>query len=337
MPSLEHELAIALAAVREAGRLCQAVQAGLDPGALTKGDRSPVTIADFGSQALICGSLAEAFPEDPVIAEEDAAALRRPDAAPTRDRVVAEVARLRPALDPETVLGWIDHGNASAASPRFWALDPIDGTKGFLRGDQYAVALALILDGRFALGVLGCPNLDPGALADGKIRSAAAAGGSLVYGIPGQGAWLLPLADPTARPSALRVSRQSDIRLARCCESVEAAHTAHGTSAKVSAALGIRVPATRVDSQAKYAAVAAGAAEAYLRLPSKPGYVEKIWDHAAGTAVVCAAGGQVTDIAGRPLDLGHGRLLASNRGVVVTNGRLHATMLGAIDQVLGAE
>ncbi len=38
-------------------------------------------------------------------------------------------------------------------------LDPIDGTKGFLRREQYAVALALVRDGHVELGVLGCPEL----------------------------------------------------------------------------------------------------------------------------------------------------------------------------------
>ena len=56
------------------------------------------------------------------------------------------------------ILDNIDHGNGEPAD-LFWTLDPIDGTKGFLRGDQYAVALALIKEGKPVLGVLGCPNL----------------------------------------------------------------------------------------------------------------------------------------------------------------------------------
>lgn len=40
-----------------------------------------------------------------------------------------------------------------------WTLDPIDGTKGFLRGEQYAVCLSLIVDAKPVLGVIGCPNL----------------------------------------------------------------------------------------------------------------------------------------------------------------------------------
>ena len=74
----------------------------------------------------------------------------------------------------------------------------------------------------------------------------------------------------------------------------------------------------RLDSQAKYAVVARGEAEAYLRLPTRADYREKIWDHAAGVLIVEEAGGTVTDITGRPLEFTHGRDLAANRGVIVT-------------------
>ena len=40
-----------------------------------------------------------------------------------------------------------------------WTLDPIDGTKGFLRGEQYAVCLALLVDAKVQVGIMGCPNL----------------------------------------------------------------------------------------------------------------------------------------------------------------------------------
>ena len=162
---LAAELAAAVTAVRQAAALCREVQAAIDPGALAKSDRSPVTVADFGSQALVCRILGQAFPDDPVIGEEDAAALRDPAHAALRDRVVGLVATQTGDADAARVLTWIDRGDAKEASPRFWTLDPIDGTKGFLRGGQYAIALALILDGEIALAALGCPNL--GAHLDG--------------------------------------------------------------------------------------------------------------------------------------------------------------------------
>jgi len=63
--------------------------------------------------------------------------------------------------------------------------------------------------------------------------------------------------------------------------------------------------------------------------------VEKIWDHAAGWRVIVEAGGTVTDVYGKPLDFSLGRGLSSNKGVIVTNGQLHAPVLEAVAAVLG--
>jgi len=87
----------------------------------------------------------------------------------------------------------------------------------------------------------------------------------------------------------------------------------------------------RVDSQAKYAMVARGDAEIYLRLP-RGDYVENIWDHAAGKILVEEAGGTVTDLTGRPLDFSHGPKLSENRGIVATNGRFHDQVIAAIQE-----
>ena len=98
----------------------------------------------------------------------------------------------------------------------------------------------------------------------------------------------------------------------------------------MAARIGITAPPFRMDSQAKYAVVARGEADIYLRLPTRADYREKIWDHAAGALIVTEAGGVVTDSAGRPLEFRQGRELAANRGVVVSNGRLHAQIIEAI-------
>ncbi|MBC6417951.1 MAG: 3'(2'),5'-bisphosphate nucleotidase, partial [Prochloron sp. SP5CPC1] len=88
----------------------------------------------------------------------------------------------------------------------------------------------------------------------------------------------------------------------------------------------------RVDSQAKYGIVAAGQAALYLRLPSPkaPNYRENIWDHAAGSIVVEEAGGRVTDMYGKPLDFATGTKMVDNRGIVVSNGLIHDTVLAAL-------
>lgn len=119
----------------------------------------------------------------------------------------------------------------------------------------------------------------------------------------------------------------------RFCESVEAAHSNHGTSALVASELGITAPPLRIDSQCKYAVLARGEAEVYLRLPAKPGstYVEYIWDHAAGVLLLEEAGGVVSDMYGARLDFGHGPMLEKNRGVMASCSReLHDRMVAAV-------
>jgi len=327
--SLSSHQRVAIDAVAAASRVCRAVQSRLVAGStLQKGDRSPVTVADFAAQAVVSHLLAKAFPALPLVGEEDASALRDPANAGLRDKVVDAVASVLPDLNTQAVLAAIDRGTyAGGGDGAHWTLDPIDGTKGFLRLDQYAVALALIDQGQVVLGVLGCPNLPLDAGDPGGPR------GCLFTGVRGQGARQISLDLGEAR--AVKVTDIADPAAARFCESVESGHTAQGDSARVAALLGITQPPFRIDSQCKYAAVARGDASIYLRLPTRKDYVERIWDHAAGVAVITEAGGRVTDIHGRALDFSLGRGLEANQGVIVTNGHLHAPVLSAVSRALG--
>lgn len=320
------ELETALMAVDRASRLCRRAQKTLiRRETLEKNDRSPVTIADFGSQALVNLSLAEAFPDDVIVAEEDSTGLRQNNTL--RLRVVELVREATGTADEEKVLDAIDAGTRVSDAPeRFWTLDPIDGTKGFLRGDQYAVALALIEGGKVVLGVLGCPNMRP---------APQGTPGLIAYAVQGEGAFMVCPEDGARRP--VTVDKLSDAKMAKFCESVESAHAAHDVHARITDAIGITAPPYRIDSQAKYAAVAMGAAHVYLRLPRSREYREKIWDHAAGAAVVEAAGGRVSDFSGRRLDFSFGRTLSGNQGILVTNGVLHDRVLAAIAATTSTE
>src|SRR5687768_2340690 len=320
----------AIRAVRAAATVCQAVQKRLvRPETLEKKDKSPVTVADFASQAVVCAHLKDAFPNDLMNGEEDAAELREESQSSTRRIVVQHVAAAlgRPAHDDE-VLAWIDHGasaaNAKEKPRRYWTLDPIDGTKGFLRAEQYAVALALIEDGHVVLGALACPNL---TMPDHTI-------GALLVASRGQGAQLFSLADPLAPGVPLRGKPVSTPSQARFCESVESGHSDQDQSARIAKALNITAPPLRMDSQAKYAAVARGDAHIYLRLPTRADYQEKIWDHAAGVIVVEESGGRVSDIKGNPLDFSRGSTLSANKGVVATSGAIHDAVLPAVRATL---
>ena len=325
MSDFAAELSVAVTAVRSAAQVCQAVQSQITRDAMEKKDRSPVTIADFASQAVVCRALADAFSDDPVVGEEDSTELQQPENAEFLQRVLAELGKIGIDADAATTCNWIDHGNGESSS-RFWTLDPIDGTKGFLRGEQYAISLGLIINGQITVAALGCPNLP----IDGD-----GSGGSLFFAVRGGGAFVAPINGDAFDPAAatpVRVSGATEWSDARLCESVESGHSSHSRSAQVAQSLGIVKESVRLDSQAKYAVVARGEADIYLRLPTRADYREKIWDHAGGVLVVEEAGGKVTDVAGRPLDFTRGKELTENRGVVVTSGPFHDGLLAALQE-----
>ena len=318
------EVLTAIQAILMASRLCQEIRRELIGGeSILKSDRSPVTIADFGSQAIICKLIREKFPNDVIVAEEDSTELRKPDHSEILEQVTHYVRHFIPGSSPEEVCFWIDLG-FHAASDRFWALDPIDGTKGFLRNDQYAIALALIENGLVKLGLLVCPNLYVNKDQPGGKR------GCLFFALRGRGSFQVEMDGDRKQP--LSVSKVEDLQEASFTESAEPDHADHLFHQRLAQKLNISKPPLRMDSQAKYGIVARGEATLYLRVPSpsEPGYKEKIWDHAAGSIIAEEAGGRVTDTLGHPLDFSSGIRMERNHGILVSNGILHDVVLKAI-------
>lgn len=318
------ERQVAIEAVTQAAALCRAVQAEMTVvGSLKKEDRSPVTVADFGSQALVCRCLRAAFPQDPIVGEEDSTELRKPENSARLAQVTRYVRRFQADATPEMVWRWIDAGKGTVAE-RFWTVDPIDGTKGFLRNDQYAIALALIERRQVRVAALACPAL-PLDMGDPHSET-----GVLFVAVRGAGAEMAPLGGTSF--ASIHVTQGSDEARWRFVQSVEAEHGDSALQQAVARAVGVTHPPLRLDSQVKYGAVARGDAVLYLRFPSPrhAGYREKIWDHAAGTLIVEEAGGCVTDMHGRPLDLAYDRQMHHNRGVLVSNGVLHTAVLEAL-------
>jgi 3'(2'), 5'-bisphosphate nucleotidase len=321
--SLEVETAIQ--AITMASVLCQKIANDLaGKESILKGDRSPVTIADYGSQAIICKFLKETFSKDNIVAEEDSKELRKPLHSKILKQVTDYVNGFIPDSSPETVCSWIDF-SSKVLKNRFWALDPIDGTKGFLRGDQYAIALALIENGITKLGLLACPNLYVDKDKPYGKR------GCLFLALKGKGSIQMDM-DRRERRS-LSVSEIKDPSEATITESVDPDHADHLFHQRLAKKLNISKPPLKMDSQAKYGIVARGEATIYLRVPShtEPGYKEKIWDHAAGSIIAEESGGKVTDVRGNRLDFSVGIRLERNHGVLVTNGILHETVLRALE------
>ena len=312
--SAEDVLDIALASVRNAIEFIATIEASGQFTPLSKSDKSPVTSADLASQLGICHHLLKACPNVPVISEEESGTLTSSAFAPLLEGFMSVLTPLLGIKGVEAYGQLLDHGrDESKACGQAWVIDPIDGTKGYLRGDQYAIALGYLRDGVPEVGVLACPRLshDSGT-------------GALIFGIRGKGAWLTPMDDSSASIE-LKVKPCNDLASWNYCESVEAGHTSHDEARAIADAIGITKPSLRMDSQCKYAAVAMGMTSYYLRFPRTPGRSEKIWDHVAGHVIVEAAGGKVTDVDGKPLDYSKGSELTENRGMIVSQGGdLHA-------------
>ncbi|MDP6987604.1 MAG: 3'(2'),5'-bisphosphate nucleotidase [Phycisphaerales bacterium] len=322
-------LPAALDAVATASALTRAVQnARADVAHHTKNDRSPVTVADYAAQAIVSMILAEhCEPADRlVVGEEQADELRSDEQTAIRDAVIAVVQRWRPQASEDDVMDAIDACDHDGTAESYWTLDPIDGTKGFLRGQQYAIALGRITRGQVVLGVLGCPNLPINAAMTPADPDPAGCG-SLYAAALGAGAWEYPAADPDEAPMQITCPAWSPDRPVRTCASVEAGHSNRSATDDLLDRLGVQDEPVRLDSQAKYAVLARGQADAYLRLPTSRNYIEKIWDHAAGSLVAQEAGAVVTDVAGAPLDFGCGPQLDANRGVIAAADGLHDRLI----------
>ncbi|XP_057830880.2 PAP-specific phosphatase HAL2-like isoform X2 [Cryptomeria japonica] len=366
----DRELEIARRAVHLACALCQRVQDRLlknEEKANTKNDSSFVTVADWSVQTVISWVLSQYFGEEHIsmIAEEDTQALTGRDGNELLQGVVSTVNECLSeavtfgldsplkSLGTLDVLNAINKGNSKGGpTGRHWVLDPVDGTLGFVRGDQYAVALAMIEDGEVVLGVLGCPNypmrrewlnyhhryyrlmskLYPpgsGVWSKGCVISAQKGSGQ---------AWMEPLVNDIiklglstlARP--VTVSSIDDPALATFCEPVEKENSSHSFTEGLAHSLGLRNHPLRVYSMAKYAAIARGDAEIFMKF-ARAGYKEKVWDHAAGVLIIQEAGGVVTDAGGSPLDFSKGIYLEGlDRGIIACCGpQIHEKIIAAVD------
>lgn len=312
-----------LHAVRLAADLCRRVQ---ETHLVTeeKSDHSPVTMADYGAQAILCRTVSQAYPADAVIAEEAGAQFIELVPEADRREVVQMLSELLgEPVSQDDVVRWLDYGRDVEAE-RTWVIDPIDGTKGFIALRNYVVAAGIMVAGKPVGWVIGAPGY-PTEDRRGKLfyaQSGAAFSQPLVGGMV----------------TRLKASTRVQEAEVRALESVEKSHANHERMARVREAAGLAgVSLTRIDSMEKYARIAAGDAELYLRLPriasSRP---FMIWDHCAGTALVEAAGGRVSDVDGSPLDFSQGLSLA-NRGIIVSNGAIHDRVVEAVMQVLQDE
>ena len=348
----QKELEVATLAVKRASLLTKQLSDSIvqtaKSGTLTKDDKSPVTIGDFALQAIINHAIKLNFPNDEIVGEEDSQELQENNSL--ADQVLSLITKIQQETGvyndivgtlttKNEIFQSIDFGNSQGGlKGRFWALDPIDGTKGFLRGDQFAVCLALIEDGKVVLGVIGCPNLLERIVSNDEHSGVV---GGLYSAIKGVGSFYSELfkegAEPLSQQKPIKMQNHSDPSQLKVVEGVEKGHSSHSTQAEIKAKLGfdpttVAKQTINLDSQVKYCVLASGQADIYLRLPVSDTYREKIWDHAAGNILIYESGGQVGDVTGAPLNFGNGRTLDS-KGVIAANKGIFDKVIDAVTEV----
>eukprot|EP01096_Ripella_sp_DP13-Kostka_P010825 TRINITY_DN4324_c0_g1_i1.p1 TRINITY_DN4324_c0_g1~~TRINITY_DN4324_c0_g1_i1.p1 ORF type:complete len:385 (+),score=185.13 TRINITY_DN4324_c0_g1_i1:45-1157(+) len=342
--ALAREATIALNAVAKASVLCSYIQKRLDEESVqTKSDLSPVTIADYASQALISSIILSHLSDHPIVGEESGKKLlKNPgltekvlgftrELIPELTAAASEEEAKQKLADVIEQASW--KSSASDLPRRWWTLDPIDGTLGFLRKGQYAVALALMEDNQPIMGLLGCPELPESFDVEGGNK------GSVLIAVKGQGAYSFELENikegnfeaidiDALHGKKLQVNSSTDLSQIRLVESFER-HDTEGVVDIVRRRLNIAQEPLRIDSQCKYSTVARGDSSLYLRVSSLT-YKEKIWDHAGGHIIVEESGGLVTDALGRPLDYSRGHALTENFGILCASPALHEIVLNEI-------
>lgn len=362
-PPMSHpyakELEIATLAVKRASILTKGLSDSIantaKSGTHTKEDKLPVTVGDYAAQALINHAINLNFPTDEIVGEEDSDDLKKDTEEATKlSSTILELlesvqlktsgsaSKIGELKDLDSIYKSIDLGNSQGGSKgRFWALDPIDGTKGFLRGDQFAVCLALIEDGEVVLGVIGCPNL-PANIESNEVQSGTR--GGLFSAVKGVGSFYSDLFEtdgfvPLRDQERIHMKQSTSPNALKVVEGVEKGHSSHSTQSQIKAKLGlddatVAKQTINLDSQVKYCVLAKGQADIYLRLPVSESYREKIWDHAAGNILIYESGGQVGDVTSAPLNFGNGRYLTS-KGVIAGNKAVFPSLAKAVSEVLG--
>lgn len=300
------EINAALPAVAAACGLCVAAGETATAKAWEKDDGSPVTAADYAAQFVLTKAIREVFPQDEILAEETPRSL----SGERGEEMLANILRLLPETGKSEFLETLGEGGGDANAGRFWTVDPIDGTAGFISGGQFAVAAALVEDGVPAVGLLGCPGL-------GIILFASRENGLYRTRTDGSGAERMGIPKPRKEKTVL-------------CETARGSRGTYLQSEKIRDGLPRRTETVRMDSQCKYALLAGGEADVFVRVPNAGGRKESVWDHAAGAAIVSGVGGKVSDFDGEALDFSHGKTLRRNRGIVAAGREIHGEVISAI-------
>ena len=267
--------------------------------AIEKKDKSPVTVADLLHQMQLQQLIADNFPSDGLICEEprsmqlqileEAMEVSRVDYGLGLSKEVAEL--------PE-------------AGDIVWLFDPIDGTKGYLAGRYYAIALGLFVD--------GLPYFSAMAVPPSPTDHNMSIDGALAFAINGRGSWIGSIGSAESRdtpmefqPIRRRTIEEGPVKVAISLE--------HGKFCERLDKLG-EIELVKLDSQAKYLAVATGDIDLYVRERRDDGYPDVMWDHMPGGLIASESGCAIKHFTGDPVEFEPQRIVRFEGGVICHGG-----------------
>lgn len=345
----QRELALAFAALQGAARLSQSIVSSADKGAISKSDLSPVTIADFAVQSLLIATCKAAFPDDTFVGEEDASDLRANPALLERVwhllqgvKTFQEEAQFAVPETKDQLCNLVDQaGSSKPGGGRTWVFDPIDGTKTFIRGELYAINVALLVDGKQAVSAVACPNMSMNATAPLNNPDVDPSGeGCIVYAVKGHGAWVRSLSGNAGNVQHRQLPHVSSPTVPedglRFVTSVAMADSAlDGVHEAVAQRLNAAYPGCDLLPWVlRWAALAMGLGNTTVWVYKRRDRYAKAWDHAGAMLLFEETGGKITDVHGKDIDLAAGRKMSANFGFVAAPERLHPRVLAAVQDVL---
>lgn len=349
------EITTAIKAVQQAAKISRTVLSDHDLGIISKDDLSPVTVADFAIQALLTAIIHAAFPADQFVGEESSKDLRANPKLLDRvwnllSQIGIDQIELSPSLPKDKsqmceMIDWCGQGEPGGHD-RVWIFDPIDGTKTFVRGEMYAVNIALLEKGKQVVSVVGLPLLSTEAQApirDDTIDPKSV--GSILFAAEGHGTHIRPLdrhPEDESRDHQIPLHAAAEDLPLTALRSV----TCYGTldsgidsvHEKVAKSLGIAFPFNDLLGWVpRWAILALGHANTTVWVYKKRTRRGKIWDHAGAMLLFEETGGKITDIMGRNIDLTVGRTLSANFGFVAAPKCLHKSVLETVQRVVREE
>ena len=277
---------------------------------LRKADDSPVTVVDLLHQTQVQQLLAGSFSADGLVCEEPRSLQEQVLSAASELSLREYGVELdgRIAVIPER-------------GERTWVLDPIDGTKGFVAGRYFAIALGYFVGEEARFGAIGVPG-------GGAEGSELAIDGALALGVSGGGAWISAGRAEEAIWRRLEPKRfDGPVRIA--------VSLAHGgpLADRVRASGNVEVVA--LDSQAKYLAVATGDIDAYLRAARDDGQSDVVWDHMPAGIVAREAGCRVCHFDGGELEFSPETAILFRGGVACFREREGGEVGRCLSELIG--